>query len=152
VSAEPRGLSRALGVAAVYLGLFWTWAGVAKAVTPDAAYAFAARVVGGGAPAMAVVVASVVLETLLGTALLARAVSRRAGLAASLALLLVFTGLLTIARGGGGGALSCGCYAFFATSAASVDRELWINGLHAAILAGLLAVSFVAGRRPAAAS
>lgn len=152
MSARRGAVPTMLAVAAVYLGLFWTWAGVAKAVTPDAAYAFAARVVGGGAAAKAVVVASVVLETLLGTALLFRAVAPRRGLGASLVLLLAFAGLLLVARASGGGALSCGCYAFFATSAASVDRELWINGLHAAILAGLLAVAFVAGRRAAAAT
>ena len=60
MSAERRVLPVAFAVVAVYLGLFWTWAGLAKAITPDAAYAFTARVVGGGAPAKAVVVASVV--------------------------------------------------------------------------------------------
>ena len=97
-------------------------------------------------------VASVVLETLLGTALLCGAVARRRGLAASLGLLLAFLGLLVAARSSGGGALSCGCFAFFATTAASVDRELWINGVHAAILAALLVAGLVADRRAAAAT
>ncbi len=80
--AAPGGRrAAALRLTGVYLGLFWTWAGVAKALAPTAAYEFAARVVGGGMPAKSVVVASVVLEVLLGLALLARAVPLRRGVA-----------------------------------------------------------------------
>ena len=136
-------------VVGIYLGLFWSWAGLAKAVGPEAAYAFGARVVGGGAPAKVVVVASVVLETLLGLALLTGAISRRRGVVASLVLLLGFSALLGLAKSAGGGALDCGCFAFFATSSGSVDRELWINGGHAAILIVLLVAGIVADRRAA---
>lgn len=144
------GLRKAFVVVGIYLGLFWSWAGLAKAIEPEAAYAFGARVVGGGVPAKAVVVASVVLETLLGLALLVGAISGRRGVAASLALLLGFSTLLVLAKSAGGGALDCGCFAFFATSSASVDRELWINGGHAAILGALLVAGLVADRRAAA--
>ena len=143
-------LRRVFFVVGFYLGCFWSWAGLAKAVAPEAAYAFGARVVGGGAPAKIVVVASVVLETLLGLALLTEAISRRRGVVASLALLLGFSTLLALAKSAGGGALDCGCFAFFATSSASVDRELWINGGHAAILVALLVAGRVADRRAAA--
>jgi hypothetical protein len=152
MAPDRRPLDIVFAVAGVYLGLFWGWAGIAKAFAPTAAYEFAARVVGGGAPAKTVVVASVVLEAFLGLALLVRAVSARAGAAASLVLLIAFSGLLGVAKSAGGGALACGCYAFFATSAASVDRELWINGGHAAILALLLVAARLAGRRAPAAA
>lgn len=141
-----------LAAAALYLGLFWSWAGIAKALAPTPAYEFAARVAGGGAPAKAVVVASVVVETMLGLALLVRAVRPRAGVSASLVLLLAFSGLLAVAKSSGGGGLACGCFAFFATTAASVDRELWINGGHAAILVVLLAAAWAADRRPSPAA
>jgi len=136
-------------VVALYLGAFWAWAGFAKALAPEVAYAFAAQVVGGGFPAKSVVVVSVVLEAALGLALLAGAIERWRGVAISLALLLGFSTLLAVAKAQGGGALACGCYAFFATGTASVDTELWINGGHAAILGGLLAVHAFVRRRSA---
>ena len=146
-AGRPRALRAASAVVGVYLGLFWGWAGIAKAWAPVAPYEFAARVVGGGWPAKSVVVVSVVAETLLGLALLVRAVDPRRGVAASLALLVAFSALLGVAKSAGGGALACGCYALFATSAASVDRELWINGVHAAILAALLVAACALERR-----
>ena len=76
-----------LVVVALYLGAFWAWSGIAKSLSPDAAYAFAAQVVGGGMPAKVVVVVSVALETALGAALLAGAIGRRAGIIVSLGLL-----------------------------------------------------------------
>ena len=137
-------------VTALYLGAFWAWSGVAKSIAPDAAYEFAVRVVGGGLPAKAVLVVSVLAETALGLVLLAGAIDRRRGVQVSLGLLLVFSALLAVAKSKGGGALACGCYAFFATGAATVDSELWINGVHAAILAVVLAVHAYLGRRAAA--
>ena len=138
-----------LVVVALYLGAFWSWSGIAKSLAPDAAYAFAAQVVGGGLPAKSIVVISVALETALGLVLLVGAIARRTGIIVSLALLVAFLGLLVAAKVQGGGTLACGCYAFFATDAATVDTELWINGGHAAILGAVLAVhAFL--RRPSA--
>jgi hypothetical protein len=154
LSASPRPAADPMRVVlllvALYLGAFWAWSGVAKAFLPTAAYEFAAQVVGGGIPAKAVVVVSVVLETALGLALLAGVIGRRAGIAVSLGLLLAFSGLLAAAKASGGGALACGCYAFFATGTSTVDSELWINGSHAAVLAAVLAVHTFLGRRSAA--
>lgn len=138
-----------LFLVAWYLAAFWTWSGVAKAVAPDAAYEFAARVFGGGAPAKTVVVASVVLEIALGLALVAGTIGRRVGIGVSVALLLLFSGVLAVAKIQGGGSLACGCYAFFAIGTASVDTELWINGGHAVILGGVLAVHAFLRRRAA---
>ena len=151
-TTAPRGNSPAgilLVVATLYLGAFWAWSGIAKAIAPDAAYEFAVRVVGGGLPAKAVLVVSVLAETALGLALLAGAMDRRRGVQVSLGLLLAFSALLAVAKSKGGGALACGCYAFFATGAATVDSELWINGVHAVILAVVLAVHAFLGRRAA---
>ncbi len=151
--ASPQGelpsppFTHVLSRVSIYLGAFWTWAGIAKALSPEAAYAFTAQVVGGGMPAKFVIVGSVIVETALGLALLTRALGSRAGIMISLVLLSLFSTLLIAAKAQGGGALACGCYAFFATDAASVDGELWINGIHVAILAALLAVHSYLGRR-----
>jgi len=144
-----RIVDRAVLVTGFYLAAFWLWAGLAKAIAPEAAYDFSARVFGGGLPAKSIVLVSVVAETLLGAALLLRVLRPRRGVLISFGLLLAFTAMLLVARASGGGALACGCYAFFATSAASVDRELWINVAHAAILGALLLAAAFARPRSA---
>ncbi len=141
-----RALRLATAAAALYLGVFWLWAGVAKVVSPEPAYEFAAQAVGGGVPAQAVLVLSVLAETALGAALLVRGTRPLRGLAASFALLCVFSALLGVAAARGYGHLSCGCFALFARESKTVADELWITAGHAAGVGLLLLAHVLVGR------
>jgi hypothetical protein len=127
---------RRLAATAVCLVLaaLWIVAAWSKLVEPVAAYEFSARVVGGGLPAKAAVTGQVLVEALLGVAMLLGAVR---GLRVSLAALLALTGVLLWVKSDAGGAVQCGC--FLALVESDVDDALVRNGV-LVVVAALAAI------------
>jgi len=149
-------VSRARDVAfAVFSALFgamWLFAAATKIVGPLVAYEFAAQATSPGIGAKAALVATITLETLLGGAMLLRAVGAVRGFAASLSgLAVACAALLQVkAHAKPGEIVQCGCYGDAFES--SLDGELVRNAVMAAVLVALILWAAASRkRRPSAA-
>jgi len=139
---NARRTEAAVRVGCALLGLMWIVAAASKALRPEDAYEFTARVVSGGIAAKAVVTLVAAGEALLGVTMLLGAVR---GLVATAIGLGAATAALAWVRSTAGGKVHCGCLALLADS--SVDQALVRN---AWVLAGVFALgvlAFVTRRR-----
>jgi len=134
-------------VASVVFGAMWLFAAGAKLVSPTAAYEFAGRVVPAGHAAKAALIVVITAETLLGAAMVLRAVGAVRGFLASIVLLGVACGALHHVESHAkvGEEIQCGCYgdAF----AGSLSRELGRNAWMAGALVVLVAWGLIARRK-----
>jgi hypothetical protein len=140
-----RARDRTFAVASVLFGANWLFAAVAKVWTPLPAYEFTARAVPPGIVAKSLFVAAVAAEALLGSLMLLRAISPMRGFAVSLAGLAAAAAMLLHVRSKAGGLLQCGCYGHVFFS--SIDGELALDAVMAAILVALLVWGFATRAR-----
>jgi methylamine utilization protein MauE len=125
---------RIVAGAAVLLGAMWLFAASLKIARPVGALELTAHLVPASVPSKAAVAAAVGAETILGAAMCLRAIR---GFVPSLALLLVFSGFLLVARSQVEGTLvPCGCFGDL--FGASIDEALVRNGVLVALHLGLI--------------
>jgi hypothetical protein len=141
---NPRGVGLLVRAGSALLGAMWLIAALSKATDPASAYEFAARVVGGGTAAKALLAATAAGEALLGTVMLLGALQ---GFVPTLAALAAATASLVHVKSSFGGAVKCGCLALLADS--SVDQAIRRNGWIAALTVALLVLDRVSRRRRA---
>lgn len=140
-----RALGMSLRAASVLFGLVWLAAGTSKAVAPEAAYEFTARVLGGGAATKAALVALAGAETALGIAMVAGVLR---GTVPTAGMLAAVTAALLHVRSRSGGAVGCGCFVV----PASVDEALVRNAVLLGLLLPFAALAVIEGRRRRAAA
>ncbi len=139
---RKKALACGCTLVSVLFALMWLMAAWGKLSEPFAAYEFAARIVGGGLPAKALVTFQVAAEALLGGVMLLGAFR---GLRTSLAVLIVLTGVLFWVRSQSGGTVACGCFTILLE--ADVDGSIQRNAMLVVLL--ILAVVFdPVGRTP----
>jgi hypothetical protein len=142
-----RARDAAFAVATALVGAMWLFAAGAKVAAPQPAYEFLAHALPHGPAAKSVFVAGVAAESLLGSLMLLRAIPALRGFAFSLAGLASAGAVLLVVRSKGGGDLQCGCYGRSFNS--SIDGELVLDAVVAAVLAALLVWGFLTRKRPA---
>lgn len=139
-AGSRRGRDVTFAVASIAFGAMWLFAAGAKVMSPLPAYEFLTRALPAGLAAKAVLVAGVTAESLLGAAMLLRAIRAAPAFAMSLAGLAAACALLLDVRSKASGILQCGCYGhvFYST----IDGELVFDAAMAAVLVALLAWGF----------
>ncbi len=119
-------MTRVLRVVSALLGLIWIAAAVAKIVAPDAGYELTATLVGGGAPALLALAATIAAETALGAAML---LGLWRGFSGSLGLIGAFTATAWWVSENTGPWVRCGCLGGDGTVDDALTRNAWVAGV-----------------------
>jgi hypothetical protein len=131
-----RARDLAFAVAAAAFGLMWLGAAVSKIAGPVGQYELLTHAVPAGTPAKAAFVVGATAESLLGAAMLLRAVTPLKGFVLSLVGLAVAAGVLLHVQAQPNAPLLCGCFGDAVPG--TIEGELMLDAGMAAVLVGLV--------------